>query len=94
MDGSGRGRFLVVLEEVVKGFEKGFEEGDEEKVGVRLGRDDAVNFEEEGLGLWNQRVEAFRNGSAANQGLNIRHGVEDEKDERVRKPIKAIHLDR
>lgn len=43
--------------------------------------------------MGDERVEAFRNGEAANEGLGVGDEVEDLEDQGVREPIEAVHFE-
>lgn len=43
--------------------------------------------------MGDERVEAFRNGEAANEGLGVGDEVKDLEDQRVREPIEAVHFE-
>lgn len=43
--------------------------------------------------MGDERVEAFRNGEAANKGLGVGDEVEDLEDQGVREPIEAVHFE-
>lgn len=78
--------------QVVEGLEDCFEESEEDGIGVGLGRDDTINPKEKRVGLRDERVESFRNGSTPDQGFDVGDRVEDQENQRVRKSIKAVHF--
>lgn len=80
---SGGGKRKEVVEGREEGFEEGGEEGDAVMEGGVGGGDDPVDAKEEGVGLGDEGVEALGNGSAAEEGLDVRNPVEDEKENRV-----------
>lgn len=81
----------------MEGFEDGFEEGEEEGVVAvavgGVGRDDAVDLEEERLRLGDEGVESLADGAASEEGLDVGNGVEDQEDQRVVELIEAVHFD-